>query len=297
MRGLALWVVFLCGAFVSGASPLGPVRKPPRYYPMSTNLIDAVTIPKIELMIGTGSSRVFADAGFDNSCVIVADVLGVSLVGVDGFDVDRINTTLPWCEPWSWYRVEMQVRKVVRGIMPANRFWIPVMLQSDERCLSKREWVFYQGMTLKMLVQELGGRHVIRTFAPVLPYDPYSENAKVFSADDIPRGDSEVYWNEGFSFLSSNNCSTAVLYGDHTLAVFSCEAIRAGWGALHFHDFSAGKVHVWTRKGGCPEYWSTSWFSDHLPNGEERVFVNKLASDESPTVGCAAQNSAEQTEL
>ena len=279
MRRLVLSMVCICAVFVSEASCLAPERKPPRYYPMSTNLIDAVTISKVESLIEKENRQVFADVGFDNSSVIVADVAGVSLVGVDGFDLDRITTTLPWCEPWCWYRVEMQVRKVVRGTMLVKRFWVPVMLQSGARCLSKREWVFYQGMTLKMLVQELEGRHVIRRFAPVLPYEPYSENVRVFGANDIPQGDSEVCWNDGFSFLASNKCSTAVLYDNHTLAVFSCEAVRAGWGERHFHDFSAGKVHVWTRTGGCPEYWTTSWFSDHLPAGEERVFVTKMTGD------------------
>lgn len=209
--------------------------------------------------------------------LVVADILSVDLIGLDGFDKARISS----CERFvhAWYRVEAHIRYIERGQFDFKRIVFAVKCDTVGLSTEYGEWLFCRGMTLKMSIKMVGGELNVDSAVACLPYPPYrTEDVYSFgskNAYEFVDGLNEAVKD----FFGKERDYLAIKYGDHTLAVYTQSIDPRFATTLNIKDFSTiSKVYVWTsNEDAAPNWWSDAWFAECIDESDPIVKVVPLS--------------------
>ncbi len=210
----------------------------------------------------------------DQSIVVVADVISVTLIAVTGLDCEtRFNRGFD--DPRAWYRVSVHVRKVEKGAFENRWFSFPVSQNASLDANLQGGWLFYRGITLKLGLKDVKGGYALNYAVPVSPYPPYSTmGIRIYGCSNENMLEDDIFSREDGirKLLNADTRPLAIQFGDHTLAVFQrgvellSEQVSGEKKA--FYDFGvSSRVDVWIKDGsGNEKYWSNSWFADRWNN-------------------------------
>lgn len=187
--------------------------------------------------------------------IVVADVVDVQLVSVNGYDraMQYAEMTDGCC---AVYHVRLDIRKVEQGKINSNTLILEEQVRWLNDSFSYGGWLNYRGMTLRLALQKKKMDYLCVKEEPVLPYEPFSgENVKV-------SGGRWVYGVDG-SCLHEGKLSPLVIeYGDHTKVEYSSgKAICKGKYStfLDFGVSSCAKV-LTVGEEADKVFWENAWF-------------------------------------
>lgn len=214
-------------------------------------------------------------------CVVVVDVVDVTLVSIGGFDMRyRFDNASLNEYPYAYYRVCVAIRDVEKGVVKSRYLSFPVKC-ARRMFMHNGGWFFYRGITLKLGLDKIFDRYCVREVYPALPYEPYTCDVVKIEGGTFDRG---PYYNWS---LSAQLSPLTIEYDKHTKVRYR---VGKGIGVNEFCSFADFGTTAQTEVEilNCDanlEFWQDAWFEPKIVKlgecvgGDPRAMRDKTKAD------------------